>query len=134
MRKILCYLIAGLLSACAGGQHQKEVSITDVGGNLLIRDIGSDSQMPMEGGTYRAAATLPLGGVPTPIDLAAQGRGLFSGSNVRIQNVSGDIIIERAFTGMQNVDLPAALEKVFIPSENPFGETEITHEETIEEE
>ncbi|MEW6234763.1 MAG: hypothetical protein AB1656_05190 [Candidatus Omnitrophota bacterium] len=127
---ILAIMAMGLMS-CASSMKEKGFIVDGVGGDLLIRDIASDAQMPSEI-DVSASANIPIDGTQSPLDLAIANRGLFSVDTVTIRNVTGNVVIERALTGTQNVSIPESLEKLFTPGD-PFGDWELSTEMTTEE-
>lgn len=124
-----------LMQGCASAETSGVIDIGQLKNDLYIVDIGSNAQMPTEGGTdVDLDTTPPIGGVPTPLDLAIKRTGLLSGQSLRVDTVGGSIIIQRAFVGTQNVPLEKVMPKVFVPSVNPLGDLETTTTvETIEE-
>jgi len=118
----LPFIILPLICGCAGATSMGKIEVGALTGDLLIVDIGSNSQMPVEGGTtVDASGTVP-GTVPVPINLAIERTGLLSGQSLSVETVGGSIIIQRAFVGTQNVELEHVLPTVFIPCDNPLGD------------
>lgn len=117
---LMIVFIAWMLSGCASHQS-KTFRVDHVGGDLWIRDIASDAQMPSEGTGFQGETEMPAAGIPD-IGINYIGRGLFASHDVIIGSVSGSLFIDRALSGTQNVDIPASLEKLFIPGD-PFAVT-----------
>lgn len=121
---VFCLAMHACLSS---GSKSKTFTVRNLHGNLLIRDIGSDAQVSAGGAVLDAKGSIPVSGVPSPVSVYAEMRGLLSVNDIVIENVTGNVVIERALTGTQNVPLESAI-KALYESGDPFGSWEITEE------
>ena len=104
-----------MFAGCAG-LSGKNFTIDTVGGDLLITDLASGSQEADNSSTVVDVSTSSLSELPSVV---AGGNGLLGVSNISIRYVSGSVIIERALVGTQGVDIPKALETLYLPGD-PF--------------
>ena len=115
MRNFLIPVIILMFAGCAG-LSGKNFTIDTVGGDLLITDLASGSQEADNSSTVVDVSTSSLSELPSVV---AGGNGLLGVSNISIRYVSGSVIIERALVGTQGVDIPKALETLYLPGD-PF--------------
>lgn len=111
--------LAILMAGCATTGSQQKFIVDGVGGDLWIRDIGSDAQELRGSNSLEINTEIPIKSEKIPVGLNYQNAGLFRGMSAEIKNVSGSVFIDKALTGAQGIDLPASIEKLFVPG-NPF--------------
>lgn len=128
--KLFSVLLCLGLAACASSTRTTLV-IEDAGA-LYLRDLASDSRMPSGSTDVSLSGQVPVSGVLTPFTALLQGSGMQGTHTVIIRRVTGPIVIERALSNSQGVDLPAALERLFQPGD-PFGSTLIENQSYLRE-
>ncbi len=113
-------LLLALIHGCAATEQERQFLIQGIGGDIIIRDIGSDNSFTTQAEpSIQLNTAFPVQSLPVNTVLDIYKSGVFSGYNVNIKDVSGSLIIDRALVGGTNVNLPGALEKIFRPG-NPF--------------
>lgn len=122
MRKTIALFITALILLGCSQYQRNDVVFRRVTGDVWIRSIASDNQEPTGEGTEISASTPGIGSVP-PIAAALNGKGMFAGHNLVIEDVSGSLFIEEAGNRNQGVIIQDVLEKLFKPGD-PFAVTE----------
>jgi hypothetical protein len=107
MRSIALFIL--LATGCASGTSNRVFTVDNLYGSLIIRDIASDCQVPNDGAIVEVKTTVPAGSAQIPVVASANLRGLLSTQDVIIKNVTGDVVIERALSGLHGVDIPESL-------------------------
>ena len=94
---------------CSSG-NIRSIQFDKVGGDVWIRSIASDNQKSSAEGTSIDFQSVPYQG-------NFLGRGIVTGSNVSIKDVSGSLYIEEVGNRNQNQDVEKFLQSLYIPGD-----------------
>ena len=101
MKKYSCLLLV-LLFGCASANQNRAVRVGKVNGSVDFRVVGSYSQVDNPQQAVNANVSVPISGVPTPIDILLNKTGLDAHVSIEIQEVGKDFNLEVIGTGIQN--------------------------------
>jgi len=114
---LLILLCVSLPVGCTATERADSVSIKGFQ-LLIVSDLATDNIQPGPG----ASVDLDTAIDTIPVSARVHTGGILSKSDVLIESATGGtVIIERGVSGNANVPVAQALEKLFQPTQHPFG-------------